>query len=59
MVQKKAAMLEKPQTTNHKLLTAFIFAGKSKSIEEDKSRGCELFEHEAFVVWSEETSDFK
>jgi hypothetical protein len=32
--------------------TGFYLCGKTKSFEEDKSRGGELFEHEAFVVWN-------
>jgi hypothetical protein len=49
-------MLEKPQTTTGKLPTAFIFAGKNKSIEEDKSRSSELFEHQAVIIWNQEAS---
>jgi len=52
-------MLEKPQTTTGKLPTAFIFAGKNKSIEEDKSRGSELFEYQTIVIWNQEASDIK
>ena len=48
-------MLEKPQTANHELPTEFIFAGKNKSIEEDKSRGRKLFEYKAFVVRDQKT----
>jgi hypothetical protein len=52
-------MLEKPQTTNHKLPTEFIFAGKNKSIEEDKSRSSKLFKYKAFVVRNQKTPDIE
>lgn len=50
MVVEESSCVKK--TTNYKLPTEFIFAGKNKSIEEDKSRSSELFEHQAFAVWN-------